>query len=276
MPSSESQEPQDTQGHRRRQPAMPPTESQVSQTLSLAPATTPGASTPPALLQDTGMAYFSPPLIQPSFSTNFPTIGTDLTQPTPILPAPVPSVVTHDPHQPTPPVLNSIMFPIGHHVDQLTKQKIISGQFVNLSVLLVRDPTNAQPTSTLTIDPQGNIVTQPKQPSKIRSIDRWTDAFLIYCSIYTTVHPHRMQQLLKYMHDIRLGAQKSNGWATYDQQFRLRMAHNPSQDWGRVDSELWLLYMTPTFDNPAPSTNAMTSTLRASAPECIALILTVV
>lgn len=63
--------------------------------------------------------------------------------------------------------------------------------------------------------------------------------------MYVAVHPVRTQQLIKYMHDIRLGAQQSNGWATYDEQFRLRMAHYLSQDWGIVDNQQWLLYMTP-------------------------------
>lgn len=53
------------------------------------------------------------------------------------------------------------------------------------------------------------------------------------------------------MHDIRLMAQQSNGWATHDEQFRFRIAHNPAQDWGIVHNELWLLYMTPTLYKPA-------------------------
>lgn len=88
------------------------------------------------------------------------------------------------------------------------------------------------------------------------SIQRWSDAFLIYLSIYVAVHPLRREHLIKYMHNIRLGTQQSNGWAIYDEQFRFRMAHNPFQDWGIVDNELWLSYMTPSLykpvNNPQP------------------------
>jgi hypothetical protein len=63
----------------------------------------------------------------------------------------------------------------------------------------------------------------------------------------------RLQQLFKYLHDIRLGAQMYNGWVTYDEQFRLRMAHNPPQDWDIMDYELWLTYITPTIERPTPS-----------------------
>ena len=153
------------------------------------------------------------------------------------------SIITST-HQPTPEPINSITVPIGYHVNQPIKQKIIKGEFVNLGTLLVRDPTNAHATSTLTIDAQGNIISQPKPTTRITSIEKWTDAFLIYFSIYTAVHPLRSQQLIKYMHDVRLGAQNSNGWVSYDEQFRLRIAHNPSRNWGILDNELWLLYMT--------------------------------
>ena len=36
------------------------------------------------------------------------------------------------------------------------------------------------------------------------------------------------------------------GWKTYDQQFRLRKAIDPSKKWDSVDDELWLLYMNQT------------------------------
>lgn len=55
-------------------------------------------------------------------------------------------------NQPTPKQINSITVPIGYHVNQAIKQKIIKGEVVNLGTLLVRFPTNANAKSTLTID----------------------------------------------------------------------------------------------------------------------------
>lgn len=104
-------------------------------------------------------------------------------------------------------------------------------EFDNLGTLLVKDPIHVQPTSTLTIDAQGNIISQPKPTSKITSIEKWTDAYLIYFSIHTAVQPLKSQQLFKYMHDVRLEAQNSNSRVSYVEQFRLRIAHNSSQDW---------------------------------------------
>jgi hypothetical protein len=40
----------------------------------------------------------------------------------------------------------------------------------------------------------------------IHTIEKWTDAFIVYISIYTFAHPEKYQALLKYMHIVRLGA----------------------------------------------------------------------
>lgn len=113
--------------------------------------------------------------------------------------------------QPTQPVMeNTTQLSLGYHVDRATKQKIVNGEYVNLGSLLVRDPTKTQ-SSTLSVDAQGQLVAHPKQTHKISSVDNWTDAFLIFSSIYLEAHPNKTQQMLKYMHDIRLGAEKANG-----------------------------------------------------------------
>ena len=43
---------------------------------------------------------------------------------------------------------------------------------------------------------------------------------------------------------MRLGAKRCpSAWKTYDEQFRLNMANNPTNTWANIDSELWLLNM---------------------------------
>ncbi|CAG2229749.1 unnamed protein product [Mytilus edulis] len=56
----------------------------------------------------------------------------------------------------------------------------------------------------------------------------------------------RLQELLKYMSVVRLGAKRNPnnlGWKLYDEQFRLRKTLDPASSWAIVDPELWLLYM---------------------------------
>ena len=115
----------------------------------------------------------------------------------------------------------------GYHVDKATRQKIVSGENVHLGALLVRDPTMTQ-ASTLSLDTQGQLVAQPKSVRKIASIDNWTEAFLIFASIYLEAHPDKTQQILKYMNDIRLGAETSKT----DEQYRLKLSISPFNNWG--------------------------------------------
>ena len=53
----------------------------------------------------------------------------------------------------------------------------------------------------------------------------------------------KTQNLLKYMHDERLGAERGGNWKKYDEQFRLRMSMNPVGSWRSVDKKLWLMFM---------------------------------
>ena len=53
--------------------------------------------------------------------------------------------------------------------------------------------------------------------------------------------------LLNYLHTVKLGASRSTSLTLilYDEQYRFRKAQNPSSSWACVDTELWLVYMSP-------------------------------
>ena len=104
------------------------------------------------------------------------------------------------------------------------------------------------------------IVQQNQNAPKITSIETWTDAFIIYMNIYSSVHTEKFAQLLKYLHTIRLGAKRSAfGWKSYGEQCRLRLSLDPMASWATIDSELWLIYMHGHMDNQP---NAMGKVLR--------------
>lgn len=91
----------------------------------------------------------------------------------------------------------------------------------------------------------GELVTKEKVSTKINTIEKWTDAFIIFMSIYISAHPHKASELLKYMSTVRLGASRypGLGFKTYDEQYRLRKSLDPASSWAVVDNELWLFYM---------------------------------
>ena len=69
---------------------------------------------------------------------------------------------------------------------------------------------------------------------------------LIFAAIYLQAHPAKTIELIKYIQTVRMGANRGyQWWYDYDIQFRLRKAINSSGSWGDIDSELWLMYMTP-------------------------------
>jgi len=137
---------------------------------------------------------------------------------------------------------------LGMHVSQTNKEKIVMGQYIDLASLLQNaNVVEASMPQKITMINGELVVQQQKQYQKITSIEKWTDAFIVYMSIYCGAHPDKYQNILKYMNTIRLGAKRCGntnfGWKQYDEQFRLKIAQNPTNNWAEIDLELWLLYI---------------------------------
>jgi hypothetical protein len=138
---------------------------------------------------------------------------------------------------------------LGRHAFQSNNHTIMMGQYIDLALLLQNSnlikASNQQKISIV----QGQLVIQQKQQPKITNIELWTDAFLMFPSIYCLAHAQKMHGLLKYMNTVRLGAKccgtNNFGWKQYDEQFRLKMAENLNVNWADVDVELWLIYINP-------------------------------
>ena len=60
---------------------------------------------------------------------------------------------------------------------------------------------------------KGELVTGEggKDSKKIITIEKWTDAYIMYCSIYASAHPTSVQGLFKYMGDGKIAAAKGGG-----------------------------------------------------------------
>ena len=110
----------------------------------------------------------------------------------------------------------------------------------------------------LQIADDGKIEAKPRTlKEKVANIDKWSDAFLIFASIYLQQFPDKVQQLLKYMAAIRDAASKYPVvmWHTYEEQFQMHQSLHIS-DWGKINPDLWMRTMT----SPDPT--------RASMPSC--------
>jgi len=129
------------------------------------------------------------------------------------------------------------------HVPNQIKQQIIRGEYINLAILLkgAIEMNALCSGGYLTLNSEGRLETKQFEcKDKIMSIEKWTDAFLIYSSIYLKAHPDKTPELLHYAYTIRECAVRQGGtaWKTYDEQFRLRQAQTPAS-WGCINNDLW-------------------------------------
>ena len=141
----------------------------------------------------------------------------------------------------------SVSSQLGVGVSSAIKTKIINGEYVDLGTLAPRR-TSTSTCSTRVSIVQGELVILPNiNPVAIVGIEQWTDLFIVYMSLYTATHPEATTGLLKYMHNVRLGEKRASGlaWKTYDEEFRLKKVRDPLMEWGKIDQELWLLYIYP-------------------------------
>ena len=118
------------------------------------------------------------------------------------------------------------------------------------------------------VSPEGHIEAKPKQSKEtVPNIERWTDAILIFASIYTVCYPDKVQELFKYMPVIRDSSSKFpfNSCKLYDEQFRMRQAIKV-MNWGNIIPDLWLRIMPSSINKSLPSqssqSNIATNTCR--------------
>lgn len=143
----------------------------------------------------------------------------------------------------------SVFDGIGDHVPLKLKEKIWAGEFFSLGLMLksARDLAKEMDQAGGEIVMKGGklVVQKHLEAKPIYNIHVWTSAFMVYMSVVLEKHPAKAQELLKYMRDIRLAANRSgSSWFKYDEQYRLKKVKYPTSSWGLIDSELWLLYVT--------------------------------
>ena len=139
----------------------------------------------------------------------------------------------------------SVFDNISAHIPLKLKEKIWQNEYIDLDKLLKSAKELACETklSGDLIIHDGRIAVEETPRKSSLDIETWTSAFLIFMSISLEKCPNQAQDLLKYMKDIRFAAKNSNGWALYDEQFRLRRAGRPGISWGLISSEMWAMYV---------------------------------
>ena len=110
------------------------------------------------------------------------------------------SMTVGEPEQP--PLLRCADDNLAALVPQQLKQTISANKFINIALLLKGNTELADTFSggLLQIADDGKIEAKPRtRKEKVANIDKYSDAFLIFASIYLQQFPDKVQQLLKYM-----------------------------------------------------------------------------
>ena len=108
---------------------------------------------------------------------------------------------------------NNITFdvPLGMGLSMILKNKIINSQYVELLTLL-----------ELGTDDDVDDRRKAKFPRKVRDVNQWLSAMLIYGALYLPTHTHEIPDFFKYLDMIRNMASQtvSFAWRNYDETFR--------------------------------------------------------
>lgn len=135
-----------------------------------------------------------------------------------------------------------IALPLGGHLALSIKEKIWRGEFVDIFSLLQVEPEPVQRIGEPLRDQE--VVRQ-------RKIDKnwtnWLNGYFIYASVVLQMYPSKAVALFKYADIIHRAFRDYSGpaWASYDQHFRLRAAHDPALDWRVPQWELWSQLVVP-------------------------------
>ena len=147
------------------------------------------------------------------------------------------------------------------------KEKIISGEFIDLATLLPKamflgsEPETSK-SLMVHLTPTGNDLSVRPQPSskKISSFVSWMEAWNIYLAIIINHSPARAPQLVAYQRIITSASihYPLSAWLNYDVQFRTLAASDPLIRWDIRHTDLWLQCVTTT---PPPA-------IRWPCPQC--------
>jgi len=128
--------------------------------------------------------------------------------------------------------------PLDLKVDVKIKDKIWSNQFVDLASLLDTRADGSQALRLVSVEGEPIRFTTQKPDSKINSLGKWTDAFMVFMTVYTRKYPHETAHLMAYMQLIKRLALKGGDFVYYDEEFRYLRQHG-LQGW-EVHTDLWL------------------------------------
>ena len=144
---------------------------------------------------------------------------------------------------------------VENHIDEVTRQKIISGQYIDLAKLIPKDKVAIRNDARMElVNRAGRAYYEPvadKEVIAITSFGKWEQAFRVFSSIFTEAYPRKIKELLQYVHIIHttsLSYVWDNVYA-YDMDFRMHMSRHPQHNWGIILNLAWQTRLKEKLNN---------------------------
>ena len=134
---------------------------------------------------------------------------------------------------------------VGAHVDEVTRQKIISGQYVDFGKLLPKDRIAVEEDGRMElIVKEGKTFWSPVtalENAAITNFSKWEQAFQVYSNVYCKANPDRVGELIEYNHVIHsIAAQYVwDNVYLYDKDFRLHISRHLDRNWAIILQQAW-------------------------------------
>ena len=131
------------------------------------------------------------------------------------------------------------------HIDSALKEKIMRGEFVELSKLIQKkqmlENNDEKRMQLVSKGGESYFAPMTDRETKIDSVRKWEQAFRIYTTIYCGANPSRSGEILQYI-DVINRAAAIFSWdnvSRYDYVFRHLMAAKPHRSWAKIYTQMW-------------------------------------
>ena len=134
---------------------------------------------------------------------------------------------------------------IGGHIDELMRNCIIRGEYIEFGELLPKDRVVSDNEGRMELTMKnGRAYWTPVMDSVvINGFSRWEQAFRIFANIYTQHFPEKSGELIQYNHIIHsiAGQYIWENVYSYDKEFRMHIAQHPDCSWAVILQQAWSL-----------------------------------
>ncbi|CAH1783361.1 unnamed protein product, partial [Owenia fusiformis] len=122
--------------------------------------------------------------------------------------------------------------PLDSHLNEATKQKIISEEYIDFKTLLPASVKKKKKKPAFQFeqkqqdDGESMLIIAPEKDDQDLSYKEWQQAFNIFCTTYIRQHSHEAANLIKYGDKIReLSNNPESNWRYYGERFRENKKH---------------------------------------------------